>query len=97
VVEDFDRGALYFFILVMESLSLLLKTSQWEGKLTGIKVFRLTKILHLFFVDDVLLLTNAYVHEWMEIKSLIKKICLASGLKVNSSKSTVHYTGLSET
>jgi hypothetical protein len=85
------------FILVMESLSLLLKASQREGKLSGIKVSRLTKILHLFFVDDVLLLTNASVQEWMEIESLINKFCIASGLKVNATKSTVHYTGLSET
>jgi len=49
------------FILVMESLSLLLKSSQREGSLTRIKVSRLTKILHLLFVDDVLLLKNSYV------------------------------------
>jgi hypothetical protein len=55
------------FILVMETLSLLLKTSQREGSLSGIKVSRLTKILHLFFVDDVLLLTYASVQEWKVI------------------------------
>jgi hypothetical protein len=81
----------------MESLSLLLKSSQREGILTGIKVSRLTKILHLLFVDDVLLLTNASVQEWKEIESLVQKFCLVSGLKVNSLKSTVHYSGLSET
>jgi hypothetical protein len=47
------------FILMMETLSLLLKNSQREGSLLGIKVLRLSKILHLFFVDDVLLLTYA--------------------------------------
>jgi hypothetical protein len=84
------------FILVMESLSLLLKSSQSEGSLTGIKVSRLTKILHLLFVDDVLLLTNASVQEWKEIVSLIQKFCMVSGLKVNPIKSTVHFSGLSE-
>jgi hypothetical protein len=46
------------FILVMEGLSLLLKLGQSQGNLTGVKVSRLIKILHLLFVDDVLILTN---------------------------------------
>jgi hypothetical protein len=80
----------------MESLSLLLKSSQSEGSLTGIKVARLTKILHLFFVDDVLLMTNASLQEWQEIKHIIHLFCSASGLKVNLDKSTVHFSGLEE-
>jgi hypothetical protein len=84
------------FILVMESLSLLLKSSQCEGSLTGIKVTRLTKLLHLFFVDDVLLMTNASLQEWKEIKHIILLFCSASGLKVNLDKSTVHFSGLEE-
>jgi hypothetical protein len=46
------------FILVMEGPSLLLKKSQSEGKITGIKVSRIFKILHLLFIDDVLIMTN---------------------------------------
>jgi hypothetical protein len=46
-------------ILVMEGLSLILKDSQREGKLTGIKVSRTIKILHILFVDDVIIMTNA--------------------------------------
>jgi hypothetical protein len=38
------------FILAMEGLSLLLKKSQSEGKITGIKVSRVIKILHLFLL-----------------------------------------------
>jgi hypothetical protein len=48
-----------FFILVMEGLILLLKESLREGKLSSTKVSRLIKILHLVFLDDVLILTNA--------------------------------------
>jgi hypothetical protein len=43
----------------MEGFSLLLKKIQVEGKLTGVKVSRLVKILHLFFVNDVLIMTKA--------------------------------------
>jgi hypothetical protein len=37
------------FILVMEGLSLSLKKGQAEGKLSGIKVSRIIKIMHLLF------------------------------------------------
>jgi hypothetical protein len=84
------------FVLVMESLSLILKSSKSEASLSGIKITRLMKILHLFFVDDVLLMTNATLQEWKEIKCIIQLFCSASGLKVNLDKSTVHFSGLEE-
>jgi hypothetical protein len=84
------------FILVMESLSLLLKSSQREGIIKGIKVSRITKILHILFVDDILLLTNASVQEWKEIERLVHLFCSVSGLMVNQLKSIVHYSGLLE-
>jgi hypothetical protein len=84
------------FILVMEGLSLLLKESLREGKLSSTKVSRLIKILHLVFLDDVLILTNASLQEWVEIESLINMLCNPSGLKVKETKSIVHYAGLSE-
>jgi hypothetical protein len=52
------------FILVMEGLSLLLKDNESEGKLYGIKVSRTIKILHILFVDDVVIMTNANMQEW---------------------------------
>jgi len=60
------------FILVMEGLSLLLKESKWDGKLMGVKVSIIIKILHLFFVDDVLIMTRDTLQEWMEVDRLIK-------------------------
>jgi hypothetical protein len=67
------------FILVMEGLSLLLKESQREGKLSSINVSRTIKILHILFVDDVIIMTNAIVEEWWEIDKVLKSFCLASG------------------
>jgi hypothetical protein len=52
------------FILVMEGLSLLLKESEREGKLTSIKVSRSIKILHILFVDDVIIMKGDTMHEW---------------------------------
>jgi hypothetical protein len=85
------------FILTMEGLSLILKKSIREGKVTGIKVSRLQKILHLLFVDDIIIMTKANFQEWWEIDKLISLFCKASGLLVNKTKTTVHYAGLSTT
>jgi hypothetical protein len=83
------------FILVMEGLSLLLKEGQSDGKMTGIKVSRTIKILHILFVDDVIIMSNATMSEWWEIDKIIKLFCSASGLKVNGTKSFVLQEGLS--
>jgi len=65
-------------ILAMEGLSLLLKKIQAKGRITWIKVSRLVKILHLFFVNDALILKNANLIEWKEI-SKIKDLLLYLG------------------
>jgi hypothetical protein len=80
----------------MEGLSLLLKQSFEEGHITRIKVSRVTKILHLLFVDDVLILSKASMVEWLVIDSRISFFCKATGLSVNLTKSTVHFEGLSD-
>jgi len=54
-----------------------------EGFIIGIKVSRLTKILHLLFVDDVLIMSKAILLEWREIDKLIYLFCKSSGLSVN--------------
>jgi hypothetical protein len=79
------------FILVMEGLSLLLKDSQRAGKLTGINVSRTIKILHILFVDDVIIMTKATMQEWWEIDKVLKFFCLTSGLNINVEKSTFHH------
>jgi hypothetical protein len=78
----------------MEGLSILMKSSNGEGNLSGIKVSRVIKILHLLFVDDVLIVTKASIKEWMEIDKFLQFFCKASGLMVNQAKTTVHFEGL---
>jgi hypothetical protein len=51
------------FILIMESLNILLKQGQEAENLTGVKVSRVVKILHLIFVDDVLIMTKTTTAE----------------------------------
>jgi hypothetical protein len=73
---------------------LLLKKIQSEGKITGIKVSKIIKVLHLLFVDDVLIMTNGSIQEWTEIIDLLKTFCKASGLLINWNKSTFHHANL---
>jgi hypothetical protein len=84
------------FILVMEALSLLLKNGQAKGKITGIKVSRIIKVLHLLFVDDVLIMTNDSLQEWKEINEILKTFCSAMGLSINWEKSTFHFANLQQ-
>jgi len=84
------------FILVMEGLSLMLKESQINGRLAGIQVSRALKILHILFVDDVVIMTNTNLQEWWEIDKILKSFCLALGLSINASKSTFHQAGLTD-
>jgi hypothetical protein len=84
------------FILVMESLSILIRKEKEAGTLTGIKVSRITKILHLLFVDDVLIMSRASVEEWTVIANILKDFQNATGLQINEDKSNFHSAGMEE-
>jgi hypothetical protein len=86
----------YLFILIMEGLSILLSRSFSEHKITGIKVSKLIKMVHLMFVDDVLLMSLADPEEWLCILEVLQRFCLVSGLSINLAKSTVHHWGISD-
>ena len=42
-------------------------------------------------MDDVLIMKNASVEEWLEIKFILLSFCRASGLLINWSKSIFYY------
>jgi hypothetical protein len=65
-----------------------------KGNYRGVKVSRLIKILNIFFVDDVLIMTSAFVQEWKVIDSILSSFCHASGLIINPHKSTLHISGV---
>jgi hypothetical protein len=86
----------YLFIMIMEGLSLLLSKSIFEHHISGIEVSKFINIVHLMFVDDVLLMSKADLTEWIVILDLLQAFCSASGLCINFTKSTTHYWGLNE-
>jgi hypothetical protein len=82
------------FTLAMEALSLLLKSAYSEGKISGIKISRTIKILHLLFVDDVLILSKGTLQDWIEIKEILHLFCIATGLTINWDKSSFHFANI---
>jgi len=80
----------------MEGLSLLLKHSFEEGLISRIKVSKLTRILYLLFVDNVLILSKASIMEWQVITRLISHFFKASRMTVNQRKSSIHFEGISK-
>ena len=67
-----------------------------ELKISVVKVSKLYKIIHLMFVDDILLMSKADRTEWLFILDVLHIFCNVTGLSINSLKSTVHYWGVSE-
>jgi len=78
----------------MEGRSLSLKKGQAKEKLYGIKVSRTIKIMHLLFVDDVLIMTKDLIEEWEEINKILDVFCSAMGLMINVKKSTSLHFGV---
>jgi hypothetical protein len=76
----------YLFILIMESLSLLLSKSSSDHLISGIKITNLIKIVHLMFVDDVLLMSKADPEEWSVILEVLRLFSSVSGLSINPYK-----------
>jgi hypothetical protein len=86
----------YLFILIMEGLSLMFSRGSDDHSISGIKVTKHLKIIHLMFVDDVLVMSKADPLEWRLILDILQAFCGVSGLCINSSKTTVHYWGLGD-
>jgi hypothetical protein len=61
----------YLFIMIMEGLNLILSKSIYEHNISGIKVSKLLKIVHLMFVDDVLIMSKADLSEWRVIIDIL--------------------------
>lgn len=66
--------------MIMEGLSLMLSKSSVDHNISGIKVTKLLKIVHLMFVDDVLVMSKADPLEWKVIVDILQAYCQVSGL-----------------
>ncbi|GJQ90853.1 RNA-directed DNA polymerase, eukaryota [Tanacetum coccineum] len=84
----------YLFILVMESLHLVVTNAVSNGMFKGIRLHNSLSISHLFYADDAL-----FIGEWSDLNvkgiiNILKCFFLASGLQINIHKSQLLGVGV---
>ena len=85
----------FLFIIVMEGLHLALKDAVDTGLLRGTKVGATNyNISHLFYADDVVIVSDWNRKDMDNIIRVLQVFYLASGLKLNISKSHVYGLGV---
>lgn len=87
-VRQGDPLSPYIFVLCMERLSFLIKDACVMKKWKPLRFSsRGPFISHLFFADDLILFAEASFDQMHLIKDIMAKFCLASGHKINLTKS----------
>ncbi|XP_030502309.1 uncharacterized protein LOC115717464 [Cannabis sativa] len=92
-IRQGDPLSPYLFILCAEGFSCFLRSYEHSGLLTGCKIARhAPNISHMLFADDSYIYCKATEEEAYNIKELLHTFELASGQKINFSKSSVFYS-----
>jgi len=82
----------YLFILCAEVLSHMMKKAEQQGHIKGIKISNKSPpISHLLFADDSLFFCQANMKSCLAIKDILTQYERASGQKVNTNKSALHF------
>jgi len=77
----------------MERLSQLIEANCMAGKWKAIPLTRGgTRLSHLMFADDVVLLGEASKEQAHTIKNCLQEFCEASGQKVSMAKSSIYFS-----
>ncbi|GJU91789.1 putative RNA-directed DNA polymerase, eukaryota, reverse transcriptase zinc-binding domain protein [Tanacetum coccineum] len=86
----------FLFTIVMEGLHIAMKNTVCSGLIRG-AVIRTSghKISHLFYADDVVIISDWNNQDMGNIIRVLQVFYLASGLKINASKSNVFGLGVS--
>lgn len=80
----------YLFLLYTEGFSFLIGQAERRGELKGLGVIQGgTKINHLFFADDCVLLDKATKEEWIKMKEVLCIYEKGSGQVLNKEKSSI--------
>ncbi|KAK4280376.1 hypothetical protein QN277_012007 [Acacia crassicarpa] len=92
-VRQGDPLSPYLFVICMERLAHLIQERISHGGWRPINLSRGgPPISHLFFADDVVLFVEAAVNQAEEVRNCLDYFCMASGLKVNTTKTRVFFS-----
>ncbi|KAJ0570205.1 putative RNA-directed DNA polymerase [Helianthus annuus] len=88
----------FLFVIAMEALSGVLKKACSVGVFRGIKCASNGPLIsHFLYADDVVFLGEWSGQNAMNLKRILRCFYLASGLRVNASKSNLYGIGVDET
>ncbi|GJX23647.1 putative RNA-directed DNA polymerase, eukaryota, reverse transcriptase zinc-binding domain protein [Tanacetum coccineum] len=86
----------FLFIIVMEGLHIALKDGLTGNLFQGVKIGSSEiRLSHLFYADDVIILSEWNQCDMDNIIRILMSFYLASGLKINISKSNLYGVGVS--
>ncbi|KAL0355187.1 UNVERIFIED_CONTAM: hypothetical protein Sradi_3965600 [Sesamum radiatum] len=87
-IRQVDPLSPYLFLFCAEALSHLIRQAEAQGEIQGVSVsLRAPRISHLLFADDTMIFCQTSSEALLAIKEILHKYELASGLKINLSKS----------
>ncbi|GKD35184.1 putative RNA-directed DNA polymerase, eukaryota, reverse transcriptase zinc-binding domain protein, partial [Tanacetum coccineum] len=85
----------FLFIIIMEGLHVAILDSVRTGLIRGIKIgYSDVNLSHLFFADDVIIMSDWSSHDVENIIRIFKVFFLDSGLKINIHNSSIYGVGV---
>ncbi|WOL07024.1 hypothetical protein Cni_G15759 [Canna indica] len=87
-VRQGDSLSPYFFIMMEELLSILIKESVSKGDIKAFK-YKDISISHLFFADNILITVKSCKDTCLKLKEVLNSYCNYTNQKINSLKSEI--------
>ena len=76
----------YLFVLVIEGLKIFMLRNKNLGLIKRVEVTVKSRLIHLVFVDHVLMFGATSLTEWRHVKDLLHVYCEATGMNISDNK-----------
>lgn len=91
-----DPVSPYLFVIVMEYFSRMLSSVHNERLFKFHPKCKATRLTHLFFADDIMMMAKADRYSPIILKNLVDRFGSVSGLKINLQKSQIFFCGVND-